>query len=72
MATFLVLTGMHERPLGEGVCLFQAASQQMGLPQRESTQGLKGDRFHGRRLLHRLREQGYGVDEAPGQRVRLS
>ena len=72
MAPFLVLTGMHERLLGEGEGVVQAIGQQMGLPQRESTQCLKDDRMHCRRLLHRLREQGYGVNDAPGQRVRLS
>ena len=68
MATFLVLTGMRERPLGEGVCLFQATGQQMRPPQRKSTKRL----IDGRRLSHRLREQGHGVFDAPDHRVGLS
>ena len=38
VAPFLVLTGMRQRPLGEGVRLLQAASQQMRLTQGETTE----------------------------------
>ena len=35
MTAFLVRTGERQRPFGEGVCLLQAAGQQMRLPQGE-------------------------------------
>ena len=41
VATFLVLTGERQRPLGEGVRLLQVASQQLRLPQGETTERLK-------------------------------
>ena len=71
VALFVVLTGMHECPLGEDVCIFPAAGQQLCLPEREATERLEGGLFHGRRLLHRLRQQGHGIDDPPGQAVRL-
>ena len=40
VATFLVLTGKRQRPLGEGVRLLQAAGQQLCLPQGETTERL--------------------------------
>ena len=40
MAPFLVLTGERQRPLGEGLRLLQAAGQQLGLSQGESTERL--------------------------------
>ena len=40
VAAFLVLTGERQRPLGEGVRLLQAASQQLRLPQGETTERL--------------------------------
>ncbi len=45
VATFLVLTGERQRPLGEGVRLLQAASQQLRLPQGETTERLKAYHF---------------------------
>ena len=41
VAAFLVLTGKRQGALGEGVCLLQAAGQQMRLPQGETTERLK-------------------------------
>ena len=41
VAAFLVLTGERQRALGEGVCLLQAASQQLRLPQGETTERLE-------------------------------
>ena len=40
VAAFLVRTGERQRSLGEGVRLLQAASQQMCLPQGETTERL--------------------------------
>ena len=40
VAAFLVLTGERQRPLGEGVRLLQVASQQLRLPQGETTERL--------------------------------
>ena len=56
VATFLVLAGMRQRPLGEGVRLFQAAGQHLRLSQGETTECLEG--FSSRRdtLRQRLRE----------------
>ena len=51
-----MLTGERQRTLGKSVCLFQTASQQMRLPQGETTERLKGYRFRCRRLFHCLRE----------------
>ena len=70
MAPFLVLTGVRQRTLGEGVRLLQAASQHLRLPQGETTERLQAYyvRCHG--LFHRLREQRHGVGDAPGQGIR--
>ena len=70
MAPFLVLTGERQRALGEGVRLLQAASQQLRLPQGETTERLKVDHFRCSRLFQRLREQRHGVGDAPAQGVR--
>ena len=40
MAAFLVLAGVRQRPLGEGVRLLQAAGQQMRLSQGKITERL--------------------------------
>ena len=70
VAPFLVLTGERQRTLGEGVRLLQAAGQQMRLPQGQTTERLKADRFRRDALFHRLREQRHGVGDAPGQDIR--
>ena len=41
VAPFLVRTGKRQRPLGEGVRLLQTASQQLRLPQGETTERLE-------------------------------
>ena len=46
VAAFLVFTGERQRLLGEGMRLLQAASQQMRLPQGETTEHLKDYQFH--------------------------
>ena len=69
VAAFLVLTGMRQRALGEGVRLLQAASQQLRLPQGETTERLKVYSFRCSGLFHRLREQRHGVGDAPGQGI---
>ena len=68
VAPFLVLTGERQRTLGEGVRLLQAASQQLRLPQGETTERLNDDHFRCNGLFQRLREQWHGVGDAPGQR----
>ena len=40
VAALLVLAGLRQRPFGEGVCLLQVASQQLRLPQGETTEQL--------------------------------
>ena len=62
--------GLALAPLGEGVRLLQAASQQLRFPQREATDRLKDYHFHCSRLFHRLREQRHGVGDAPTQGIR--
>ena len=47
VAAFLVLTGERQRPLGEGVRLLQVASQQLRLPQGETTERLNVHSVHG-------------------------
>jgi hypothetical protein len=42
VAAVLALTGEPQRLLGEGVCLLQAASQQLRLPQGETTVRFRG------------------------------
>ena len=46
VAAFLVLTGERQRLLGEGVRLLQAASQQMRLPQGETSRAPDSLPFH--------------------------
>ena len=70
VAAFLVLTGIRQRPLGEGVRLLQVAGQQLRLTQGETTECWKGNHFPCRGLFHRLREQRHGVGDAPAQGVR--
>jgi hypothetical protein len=70
VATFLVLAGLRQRLLGEGAGLFQAAGQQMRLTQGETTERVKAAHCHGNGLFHGLREQRYGISNAPAQGVR--
>ena len=41
-------------------------------PRRTATKRLKGYHFHSSRLFHRLREQRYGVGDAPAQGIRCT
>ena len=70
MATFLVLPGEHQRALGEGLRLLQAAGQHLCLPQGETTARLIAYHFRGHALFQRLREQRHGVGDAPAQGIR--
>ena len=70
VAPLLALAGVRQRVLGEGVRLLQAASQQLRLPQEETTERLIVYPFRGNCLFYRLREQRHGVGDAPGQGVR--
>ena len=70
VAAFLACAGLRQRLLGEGLRLLQAASQQMRLPQGETTERLQPDQFPCSHLFHRLREQRHGIGDAPGQGVR--
>ena len=45
VAAFLVLAGKRQSPLGEGVRLPQAAGQQLGFTEGETTERLIGWRF---------------------------
>jgi hypothetical protein len=56
VAPFLVLTGERQCRLSKGVCLLQAAGQQICLPQRETTEHLKDHCSRRNALLQRLRE----------------
>ncbi len=69
-APLLVLTGERQRMLGEGVRLLQAASQQLRLPQGETTERLIGYRARSYALPQRPRGQRHGIGDAPGQGVR--
>src|SRR5262249_8686582 len=57
------------RTFSEGVGLFQAASQQLRLPQGETTERLVDYYCCCYGLFQRLCEQQYGVGAAPGQGV---
>src|SRR5262245_14667569 len=72
VAAFLVLTSMRQRTLGKGVRLLQVASQHLCLPQTAMTERLKVRHFHGSSLCRRLREQRYGVSDAPAQGIRCA
>ena len=50
--------------------LLQAAGQHLRLPQGETDRAPEDHRFRCSRLFHRLREQRYGVGDAPAQGVR--
>ena len=69
MAPFLVRTRKRQRALGEGVRLLQAAGQQLRFSQGETTERLIAYYVHCHGLFHRLREQRYGVGNAPGQGI---
>jgi hypothetical protein len=56
VATFLVLPGMRQRSLGKGVRLLQAVSQQLRLPQGQTTERLKFNYFHCNSLVRCQRE----------------
>jgi hypothetical protein len=71
VATFLVRTGERQRTLGKGVRLLQVASQQMCLPQRETTVRFEVRALRRSALLHRLREQRHSLGDAPGQGICL-
>src|SRR5262249_46465812 len=71
-ATFLVRTGECQRTLGEGVRLFQAASQRLRLPQGETQGRLTSYPPYCADLVPCLREQRHGVGDAPGQGIRRS
>ncbi len=43
VTAFLACAGLRQRLLGEGLCLLQAASQQMRLPQGETTERVQPD-----------------------------
>src|SRR5262249_33538267 len=62
---FLMFAGERQRPLGEGLRLFHAASQQMRLTQRETTERLSVNLFCCYELFDRLCEQCHGVGDAP-------
>ena len=70
VATLLAFTGERQRALGESLRLFQAASQHLRLPQRETTGHLRDYHFRCSCPFHRPREQGHGVGDAPAQGVR--
>src|SRR5262249_15928203 len=69
-ATFLMCAGERQRPRGEGLRLLQAASQQMRLNQRETTERLKVNLCCCHRLFDRLREQCHGIGDAPAEGIR--
>jgi hypothetical protein len=67
VAPFLELMGVRRRMLGEALRLLQMTSQQLRLPQGETTARLRLRSFHHSQLVHRLREQRHGIGDAPGQ-----
>jgi hypothetical protein len=69
---FLVLTGEPQGLLGKALSLLQAARQQMGLAQGETTEHLKASHVHGTSLFQRQCEQRHGVGDTPSQGVRRS
>src|SRR5712664_3511091 len=70
VAPLLVFTGERQCALGEGMCLLQAASQHLRLPQGETAKRLIVCSFRRSALLHRLCEQWHGVTDAPAQSIR--
>jgi hypothetical protein len=70
VAPFLVLAGMRQRPLGEGLRLLQVAGQHLRLPQGETTERLIVYPVRGSGLFQRLREQRHSVGDAPAQGIR--
>src|SRR5204863_9287368 len=64
VATFLVLAGDGQRPLGEGVCLLRAARQYMCLSQGEATGHLKCYSSCCNSLCQGLRKQRHGISVA--------
>ncbi len=70
VATFLELAGERQCMLGEGVRRLQAVSLRLRFPQGKTTERLKADYFRGNGPFHRLREQRYGIGDAPSQDVR--
>src|SRR5262245_19255809 len=66
----LVRTGECQGPLSEGVLLFEVVGQHLRFPQAEKTRRLTTDTSQGSFLFYRLREERYGVSNAPGQRIR--
>jgi hypothetical protein len=69
---FMMLQGMRQGALGEGVRLLQTAGQQLRFSQGETTERLEVHSFRRSVLLHRLREQRHDVTDAPAQSVRRS
>src|SRR5262245_57035108 len=70
VAAFLVLMGMRQRLLGKDLRLLQAACQHLRFSQEETTELLGVPSFHCRQLFSHLREQRYGVGDAPDERIR--
>jgi hypothetical protein len=70
VAALLVRTGEPQGPLNEGVPLFEAAGQHLRFPQAQKGPHLRTDISCGSPLFQRLREERYGVSDAPGQRIR--
>src|SRR5215475_11696077 len=66
----LVRTGECQGPLSEGVPLFEAAGQHLCFSQAVETMRLSTDTSQGTPLFYCLREERYGVSDAPGQRIR--
>src|SRR5262245_21661885 len=69
MPAFLVRVGMRQRPLGESLRLFPAASQHVCLSQGGTTKRLKDYYFRCTGLLYRLCKQRHRVSDAPAQGV---
>src|SRR5687767_11861796 len=59
VVTFLVLAGMRQRALGEGLRLLQMTGQELRLAQSETTERLQVDSFQRHGLLHPPLEQWY-------------
>lgn len=70
VVTFLVLAGMRQRALGEGLRLLQMTGQELRLAQSETTERLQVESFQRHGLLHPPLEHWYHVIDAPAQRVR--
>jgi len=65
-----VRTGERQCPLCEGERLLQASGLHQRLSQGETTECLTTDHFRDNRPFHRLREQRYGIGDAPDQGIR--